>query len=112
MTMARANWRAVASPTAAMAAPSRRCACQSSGRRSVSVSAMIGILLQVERAGIERVAFLAGEARGERDGLLQRQLREERFEDLGAAIPGRAPRRGAFDHQHELAALAVGIALH
>ena len=39
--MARANWRAVAGSTAAIAAPSRRCRCQSSGR--VIVSDCIGM---------------------------------------------------------------------
>src|SRR5512134_1601672 len=38
ITMARANWRAVCGRTAASAAPSRRCRCQSSGRVIVRVS--------------------------------------------------------------------------
>ena len=42
ITTARANWRALAGSTAAIAAPSRRCRCQSSGRvmRSVTAAAM------------------------------------------------------------------------
>ena len=38
--LARANWRAVCGSTAASAAPSRRCRCQSSGRRRVRRSVM------------------------------------------------------------------------
>src|SRR5438876_7915306 len=42
ITKARVNWRAVAGRTLAIAAPSRRCRCQSSGRVSVMVSREAG----------------------------------------------------------------------
>jgi hypothetical protein len=40
MMMARAKWRAVSGRTALSMAPSRRCRCQSSGRRMVRLSVM------------------------------------------------------------------------
>src|SRR5580765_7206244 len=43
MTTARANWRAVEGSTARSIGPSRKCTCQSSGRRRVIVSGVPAI---------------------------------------------------------------------
>src|ERR1700682_1282447 len=88
ITIARANCRAVAPTTEAMSSPSRRCACQSSGRVIEIVSDIASIIdlllvLQRERHCVQGVALGAGELRGEGDGLLERQLGEQRFENSG-----------------------------
>ena len=61
MTMARAKWRAVSGRTAFSIAPSRRCTCQSSGRRMVRVSVMSPGLAATHSStpAARRAAFLS-----------------------------------------------------
>src|SRR5437764_5483090 len=110
MTIARANCRALARTTEAIAAPSRKCRCQSSGRVMVSVSGIARRLFHVEGHGVERVAPLARDLGGERHGLLEGKLREERGEH-GARIVRRALWFPPLDHEHEFTARAVAIGL-
>src|SRR6185312_9535512 len=67
MTMARANCRPVHGNTVRSIAPSRKCACQSSGRRIVIVSGpngiegiLIGALLDETRLGADKPDALVG----------------------------------------------------
>ena len=69
MTTARANWRAVNGSTAARCLPSRRCRCQSSGRRSVS---------DVGSAWVKRGPAGAGSARRHRRASAPRSVRRSR----------------------------------
>src|SRR5258706_4796800 len=86
ITMARANSRAVAPTTSAIAFPSRRCACQSSGRVIVMDSDIEFVpgtnsdtFLHLHGRLLELVPLAAGAFRGERHAALQRPLRQQRF---------------------------------
>src|SRR5438552_17419133 len=73
ITMARANCRAVAPAMEAIASPSRRCACQSSGRVIVMESGIepgILLALDLQRGLVKLVLSRAGQCHGEGDGLL------------------------------------------
>src|SRR5438045_3467422 len=87
MTMARAKRRAESATTASSAAPSRRCRCQSSGRRRVSRSIVAEILLAArKRLAIQLALGHAADARRDLRGLAWRQRFQQDLEHaLGIA---------------------------
>src|SRR5216683_1651181 len=109
MTMARAKRRALSASTEAMAGPSRRCRCQSSGRFSVSRSIGRILLGALERLAVQNALRNPGNARSEPRRLAWRQSLQQRFEHpfglQSLCGPGLARR----EHQHELALLAMRI---
>src|SRR5258705_13357668 len=111
MMIARPNRRALSGATAASAGPSRRCRCQSSGRRRVrrSIAARFYWLLGArQRLAVEGVPRRAGDARREPRRIARRQGLEQQLENgvridaaaLGLLLPGG-------DDEHEFALLAM-----
>src|SRR2546425_9832981 len=80
ITMARAKRRALSASTEAMAGPSRKCRCQSSGRLSVSRSIDRILLGALERPAVHNAPWNPGDARGEPRRLARRQSPQQRFE--------------------------------
>src|SRR5258706_13143526 len=113
MTMARPKRRALSGATAASAGPSRRCRCQSSGRRRVSRSIaarFYWLLGALQRLAVEGVPWRPGDARGEPRGIARRQGLEQQLEDGLRIDIAVLPffRAGGAD-QHEFALLAARI---
>src|SRR3954453_11570947 len=89
MTMARANWRAASARTDAIAGPSRRCKCQSSGRLSVSRSIPSILLRSLERLLVEKTPGKARDSRRNLCSLARRHDLEQRLQRaLGIDFPG------------------------
>src|SRR5580765_7695618 len=75
MTTARANWRAVEGSTARSIGPSRKCTCQSSGRRMVNVSGAPAIAVTcLVPASLEQLRRGAGQSDAVGAELLDRLL--------------------------------------
>src|SRR2546422_1333369 len=107
ITMARAKRRALSASTEAMAGPSRKCRCQSSGRFSVSRSIGRILLGALERLAVQNAPWNPGNARSEPRCLARRQSLEQRVEHpfglQGLCGPGLARREHrSEEHTSEL----------
>src|ERR1051325_5007611 len=103
MTMARANWRAASASTDAIAGPSRRCRCQSSGRFSVRRSIDSILLRSLQRLLIERAPGKPGDPRRELGCLARRHDLAQRLENPTRVCRLRRIRLARGDDQDEFA---------
>src|SRR5207302_3769762 len=109
MTMGRAKRRALSASTEAMAGPSRKCRCQSSGRLSVSRSIVRILLGALERLAVQNALGNSGNASSEPRRLAWRQSLQQRFEHPFGLQSLCGPGLARSEHQHELASLAMRI---
>src|SRR6266436_4118269 len=109
ITIARAKRRALSASTEAMAGPSRRCRCQSSGRFSVSRSISRILLGALERPAVQNAPWNPGNARSEPRRLARRQSPQQLSEHAFGLQDLCGPRLARREHQHELALLAMRI---
>src|SRR5687767_9114983 len=80
MTMARAKQRAASATVEASAAPSRRCRCQSSGRRRLIRSIATILLCALDCLAIQLVLRGTGDARRQFRRLARRQRLQQELE--------------------------------